>query len=103
MAVDKITAPKVMNELCDHITKHRDVYDPRSEKMHNTLYGQTGVNGLSGKLEIQSLCMSNIEKRMTEIDATLKERVSKIEKNINWGVLLILGIFITSVAKLVIK
>lgn len=53
MTVDRITANKVNDSLCDHLTRHADVYDPRSEKMHKTLYGETGVNGLAGQLKAQ--------------------------------------------------
>lgn len=53
MATPRITANAVNDELCDHLTRHKDVYDPRAEKMHKTLYGETGVNGLAGQLKAQ--------------------------------------------------
>jgi hypothetical protein len=73
MAIAKITAPLVDAKLEDHITKHRDVYDPRSEKMHKTLYGETGVNGLAGMLKAQGNCIDNITEKLDKIDSGINK------------------------------
>jgi len=92
MATAKLTATIVKTELDDHITKHRDVYDPRSEKMHKTLYGERGTNGLAGQIEIQGVCMKNINNRLTAIEGYLK-----------WLVMLLLGAIITGGLNLLFK
>ena len=69
MTTERITAPKVMDELCDHLTKHKDVYDPRSEKMQKTLYGETGVNGLAGMLKAQGKNIDEITMKLGKIES----------------------------------
>jgi hypothetical protein len=83
MATPRITAGQVQGNLEDHLTKHKDVYDPRSEKMHKTLYGERGTNGLAGQLDIQGVCMKQIDDRLTAIEGYLK-----------WLVLLVMGAII---------
>ena len=90
MATERLTATKVYNEHCDHITKHKDVYDPRSEKMHKTLYGETGINGLAGMLKAQGNNIDNITAKL-----------SNIESNLTWLNRLIIGAVVMAVLGLV--
>lgn len=46
MATAKITAPKVMAVLDDHLTKHEDIFIPMLKKHEKTLYGADGDDGL---------------------------------------------------------
>ena len=91
MTIPKITAPVVMNELCDHLTKHNDVYDPRSEMMKKTIYGETGTNGLAGQLKSQA-------DKIDQISVKLEKIGSGIDR-----VLWIIGLAIlTAILKLVV-
>lgn len=46
MATAKITAPKLMAVLDDHLTKHEDIFIPMLKKHEKTLYGPDGDDGL---------------------------------------------------------
>ena len=102
-ALSRITAPYVDNKLDKHLQYHEDKLDPTVKENTIILFGEKGDNGLCKSVGTLELSMKHIEERLTSIDKTISERVSKIERNINWVVLLILALVITSVLKLVIK
>jgi len=87
-----IRAPYVNNKLDKHLQYHENKLDPAIEQNTIVLYGEKNNNGLCKSVSALEIFYKDID-----------ERLDKIERNINWGVLLILASFITSLAKLVIK
>jgi hypothetical protein len=46
MTVERITAKHVNDRFEDHITKHRDVYDPMLKNHNEVLFGKNLDNGM---------------------------------------------------------
>ena len=90
--MERIAAPFVNNKLDKHLQYHENKLDPTVEQNTAVLYGEHNDNGLCKSVSVLEIFYKDID-----------ERLDKIERNINWGVLLILASFITSLAKLVIK
>jgi len=92
MAVERITAGKVAGIVDDHIAKHRDLYDPRAERMNVVLFGKDGNNGMVGTMQKFELCQDNIEKRLNNIEGYIK-----------WLILLVMGAIIGGGLNLLMK
>jgi len=56
MAVERITANKVAGIVEDHEARHRDLYDPRAERMNVVLFGREGNNGMVSEVKELQHC-----------------------------------------------
>lgn len=90
MAIERITAPAVKRVLDEHLQRHELKIDPKLHNLQVVVFGERGDNGLNSEFKELRHCYKDID-----------ERLDKIEKNINWGVIFIIGSFLTSLAKLI--
>ena len=92
MALERITAPHVQRVLNEHLQKHELKIDPKLHNLHVVIFGDKGDDGLNSEFRELRHCYKDID-----------ERLEKIEKNINWGVVFIIGSFLTSLLRLIWK
>ena len=98
MAVERITAGKVAGIVDDHLKKHVDVYDPRSERISKLLVGADGDNGIVSEMKDLQHCYKDIDKKLTSID----DRFKTFDGYIKWLVLLVMGSFVAAIWNIVI-
>lgn len=121
MVSERITAPLVNKKIDAHLQRHELKIDPKLHNIQVCMFGESGGGGLNEAIHLVKDRVAVIEKierilvgpdgnnglnsevqnlkhRYDDID----KRLEKMEKNINWAVLLILGSFLTSIARLVL-
>ena len=75
----KITAPVVMDKLCDHLTKHEDVYWPMLKSHEDVLFGEKKDDGICGDVREIMKGFKTIEKLgYAVIIAILLDFVSRV-------------------------
>lgn len=92
MTTERITAGKVAGVIDDHLAQHRDLYNPRAERMNVVLFGKDGNDGLVTDVRDLDHCYNDIDKRLTSIEGYIK-----------WLILLVMGAIIGAGLNLIIK
>lgn len=92
MTTDRITAPKVMGILDDHIKLHENKLDPKVHQHHVLLLGPDGDDGLCSFIK-------EMDKDMKEV----KKRIDKYDENVSRILWLVGGTFIAAVLNIILK
>lgn len=89
---ERITAPKVMGILEDHLHLHEQKYNPKAHNHQVILFGEKGDDGLVSTVREHEECMKR-----------LQGKLDKYEENINKIVWLIGSTLIVALLNLVLK
>lgn len=65
---DRVTAPKVMAELCKHLDYHGNKIDPKIHNHQVILFGERGDNGLVASAREARKRLDELEKTNRKLD-----------------------------------
>lgn len=92
MTNDRITAPKVYKDLCEHLQRHADKIDPKVHNLHIVMFGERGDDGLVRSCQ-------EFEERMRQV----QKRLDKYDENINKIVWMVGGSLIAAILNIILK